>query len=773
MQKGIDIIADVFFAILNDNPKTQLICVGPVIDLYGKFAALKLEKLMTRFPGRVFSRPEFTALPPCIFSGAEFALIPSRDEPFGLVAVEFGRKGALGVGSKVGGLGQMPGWWYTVESLTSQHLIHQFKQAIRTALASSQETRAKMRARALVQRFPVQQWVEDLDKLHSRSIRVSRHQRDRGSRITSSLLSFSLSTSGHSTPRSTSRPQTPVQDRIGRAIGPPVSSLSLAPLDSTLEPPPHIGNYPTLPGHTDGPDSVPEMAQPMPFPEPRAWFRSSRTSSQLSRLIVPESSSNGNDDNEGATRPLQASLENSPYSSVPSSAPSTPPGDNSWDFPFQRSDRDSNGSSGSPSTPHMLQFDSQNERRTEEAVRKAKNRFSYNSVVDNKKDFELQKVDVHFTDSQNEFYDKFSKQLNKMDVKSSEGRLCIEEFLTKSEKAWFGRFHRAKLGMDPENAPPTTIPGVFRSMQRWMKKRFHGSRETRDSFTTDNSETRPTAADPAKDGEFLLGDQYEPPTGVKKILQKKIGDWQLYSFLLAFVSSLLPSSRRIHSNSPKGQIIAANSYQITLLTGEYGKAADKLYVIAAIYIVATVIWWCLFRRIKALYVVSLPFALYGLAFFILGMSLYAPKKEAAEWIFNTATGLYAVASASGSLYFVLNFGTEGRQCARIKTYSAKSFNRWHTRPHLGIQSMCHSRHSTDLRGLSVVLGRYNKSNLWQRRTTSFEPSHDCRYRSDCGFDVDCGNHPVLGSTKLLSSTSWESPFILSISLSKENSCGES
>jgi alpha-1,3-glucan synthase len=64
---------------------------------------------MKMYPGRVFSRPEFTALPPYIFryvfawisliiSGAEFALIPSRDEPFGLVAVEFGRKGALGIG---------------------------------------------------------------------------------------------------------------------------------------------------------------------------------------------------------------------------------------------------------------------------------------------------------------------------------------------------------------------------------------------------------------------------------------------------------------------------------------------------------------------------------------------------------------------------------------------------------------------------------------------------------------------------------------------------
>lgn len=65
---------------------------------------------MEKYPGRVLSKPgknaqffstrshstqndvenatEFTQLEPYIFSGAEFALIPSRDEPFGLVAVE-------------------------------------------------------------------------------------------------------------------------------------------------------------------------------------------------------------------------------------------------------------------------------------------------------------------------------------------------------------------------------------------------------------------------------------------------------------------------------------------------------------------------------------------------------------------------------------------------------------------------------------------------------------------------------------------------------------
>lgn len=72
---------------------------------------------MELYPDRVFSKPEFTALPPYLFSGADFALIPSRDEPFGLVAVEFGRKGALGVGSRLGGLGLMPGWVGVIISL--------------------------------------------------------------------------------------------------------------------------------------------------------------------------------------------------------------------------------------------------------------------------------------------------------------------------------------------------------------------------------------------------------------------------------------------------------------------------------------------------------------------------------------------------------------------------------------------------------------------------------------------------------------------------------
>ncbi|KAI9613259.1 hypothetical protein KEM48_003893 [Puccinia striiformis f. sp. tritici PST-130] len=150
-QKGVDLIADVFPLLLEKRKDVQLIAIGPVIDLYGQLAALKLERLMEMYPGRVYSKPEFTALPSFVFSGGDFALIPSRDEPFGLVAVEFGRKGALGVGSRLGGLGLMP-----------------------AALESPEQERAILRARSVHQRFPVLEWRIRMETIHSRSVRASR-----------------------------------------------------------------------------------------------------------------------------------------------------------------------------------------------------------------------------------------------------------------------------------------------------------------------------------------------------------------------------------------------------------------------------------------------------------------------------------------------------------------------------------------------------------------------------------------------------------------------
>ncbi|MBW0476037.1 hypothetical protein O181_015752 [Austropuccinia psidii MF-1] len=173
-QKGVDLIADVFLSILEKHLDVQLVTVGPVIDLYGKFAAIKLERLMKMYPKRVLSRPEFVSLPSCVFSGSDFSLIPSRDEPFGLVAVEFGRQGALGVGSRLGGLGLMPGWWFPVESDSTAHLHSQLLKTIKLALNSSHDERALLRARSAQQRFPVLEWRNKMEIMHARSIRASR-----------------------------------------------------------------------------------------------------------------------------------------------------------------------------------------------------------------------------------------------------------------------------------------------------------------------------------------------------------------------------------------------------------------------------------------------------------------------------------------------------------------------------------------------------------------------------------------------------------------------
>jgi alpha-1,3-glucan synthase len=209
-QKGVDLIADILPSLyvvwlawllystddtdalrLEKRPSVQVIAVGPVIDLYGRFAAEKLARLMELYPERIYSKPEFTALPPYLFSGADFALIPSRDEPFGLVAVEFGRKGALGVGSRLGGLGLMPGWvrlpllyfhchlrvcfqWYPVESTSTSHMLSQLTKTIKLALKSTEEERAILRARSAVQRFPVVEWRQRMEDLHRRSIISSR-----------------------------------------------------------------------------------------------------------------------------------------------------------------------------------------------------------------------------------------------------------------------------------------------------------------------------------------------------------------------------------------------------------------------------------------------------------------------------------------------------------------------------------------------------------------------------------------------------------------------
>lgn len=559
-QKGVDLIADLFPTILEDYPSTQLICVGPTIDLYGKFAALKLEKLMQLYPKRVFSKPQFTSLPPYIFSGAEFALIPSRDEPFGLVAVEFGRKGALGVGAKVGGLGQMPGWWYTIESASTTHLLSQFKQAVVSALDSKHDTRAKMRAWSAKQRFPVAQWLESLEKLQGRSIKVHNKMKYRAKR------NINL---GGSKNRDSDRNLTPLTPGTsGFFSSRPASPSSPWPLPPSRG---GLGSRPQTPTDFSGPGFAPQGLHSPAFPS--HWARDSDNDSIMSdtsTLAPPRFLG------EGEYGPDRGSLGGRHAFTAHNNA----------------------------------------------SVLSVSSVVSVDSIVQGRKDFKLQQVDAFFTDQDGQYYEAFDRKLDKLSAKNSMSQLCIEEYLMKSEKTFFERMHDAKLGSQSRHASTSNLIGNNRMSSL---AREYG----------DEDDEKPA-------NEFGLSEDYVPPTGVKKFLSRRVGDWPVYSMLLAL-----------------GQIIASSSYQISLLTGEMGQSAEKLYIIAGIYLGTSILWGILSRTTRAVYCLSLPWIFYGTAFVLIGASPLFGNLQTRASIQNLATALYATGSSSGAIFFAFNFGDEG------------------------------------------------------------------------------------------------------------------
>ena len=112
----------------------------------------------------------------------------------------------------------------------------------------------------------------------------------------------------------------------------------------------------------------------------------------------------------------------------------------------------------------------------------------------------------------------FETKLEKLDGKTSEDQLCIEEYLVKSEKLWYGKMRAAEMGKSPASS-------VFR-MKRLSTPTGSILNESR--LSSDHGSVT---------DEFLLGENYAPPTGLKKWLRLRIGDWSVYSILLAFVSS--------------------------------------------------------------------------------------------------------------------------------------------------------------------------------------------------------------------------------------------
>ena len=153
-----------------------------------------------------------------------------------MVAAEFGRKGALGIGARVDGLGNMPGWWFTIESTTPSHLLSLFEAAIREALASPLEVGARMRATSAKQRFPVMVLVKQLEKLQAGA---KRHTRRFSAPLELQLPKPASITDGQPTP-----PTGEILDGLRTLGSPPESDMEITPVDGRLAPPSraHIGS---------------------------------------------------------------------------------------------------------------------------------------------------------------------------------------------------------------------------------------------------------------------------------------------------------------------------------------------------------------------------------------------------------------------------------------------------------------------------------------------------------------------------------------------------
>ncbi|KAL8913208.1 MAG: hypothetical protein Q9171_001918 [Xanthocarpia ochracea] len=705
MQKGIDLIAGVFPTVLEEHHATQLICVGPVIDLYGRFAALKLNRLIVLYPGRVFSKPGFTAIPPFVFTGTDFALIPSRDEPSGLIAVEFARKGALGLSARVGDLGNMPGWWFTVASTTTKHLLRQFKAAIQAAiqaaLASPASSRAQMRARLALQRFPVAHWKELVATMHETANKVSQKaaiesglelRSDYNTSLASSTLHPSYGSTVLSLPQSCSAREPIAEDPIaeeaeepgqlpsshfdfdgdfspetessrklslGVRTGPGCeSSWQASPRGSNGE---RIGRH-TLAGkdlhqtRTSIDMTSKESGQKretlvrMSIAKAFTHLRFGEPEIQLPDDPRLAGDAGLDDDIVDMARISQHSPDEvliTPEQAIANEHKITP------GFPISSAARDFAATAPAAPSAQARSVTTSDTRRasvrfsspsgTTSVAHPAvdNHRFVYGNVLQGKGDSTLQKLEPSFTDPTGLYYKAFDSELKDLTSKNSEDALSIESFLTLSEKDWHSRLHKAKLGRRASRARQGSIFDAPFRRKASIKSVFDENVES--AATPDNSAEQ-----------FLLKERYKLPGGLRKLLLGRARQWLLYSFLLAFYNH-----RPCPLHSTTGQIIAATSYQIVLISGEIGQSTGKLYVIVAIYLATSIILWTLFRTLKSIYVLSMPFGFYGLAFLLIGIAPYVTGASR-RWVQNAATGLYLTASSSGALYFSLNFGSNGK-----------------------------------------------------------------------------------------------------------------
>ncbi|CAE7230916.1 mok11 [Symbiodinium natans] len=167
-QKGVDLIADVAGWLLSEHADSQLILVGPIGDGFGHYAASRLQQLDAhgQYHGRLYVNIQFMRDPEALKDmklGADFCLMPSRDEPFGYVDIEFAWHGALLVGAQAGGLGKVPGFYFLAQNRENLgRLRRELRSAVSQAMRAPRSQLESMAQAAVCCSFPLEHWQRRL-----------------------------------------------------------------------------------------------------------------------------------------------------------------------------------------------------------------------------------------------------------------------------------------------------------------------------------------------------------------------------------------------------------------------------------------------------------------------------------------------------------------------------------------------------------------------------------------------------------------------------------
>lgn len=103
-----------------------------------------------------------------------------------------------------------------------------------------------------------------------------------------------------------------------------------------------------------------------------------------------------------------------------------------------------------------------------------------------------------------------------------------------------------------------------------------------------------------------------PMTRMQIFMNRSIGSWPLYTIIMS-IGQLLSAVSVYFVSLPlyytKLCGVLQTSFQLTLLTGNNSQTNTDLYIIGAIFFVASLSWYILFRMRPSLYVLSLPWVM--------------------------------------------------------------------------------------------------------------------------------------------------------------------